>query len=232
MAYAISIQRLGIDMATQAPAAKPTGRNLGELAGREPAQQIKGYIRNLILYDDLEQKEFNDTLEFWYRPSNVRESGSANYKQIEVLGMSHKYRTFSSTNNFKFRFDLYFNSLMRLKQHTTQLAERGRGEGGYSNMIILADEMEEHRRFIEALLIPYQTPAGEMGAENPPCILVIPGIVGIKCKLDNFNFEFRDCIMDGGLKELMCQVEFSEEPEQRVTMRDHLATGMERTWGD
>ena len=162
-------------MTQQAPASKPNGTNLGELAAREPVQQIKGYMRNLVLYDDLEQTEFNDTMEFWFRPSNIREHASVNYKQTEVLGMSHKYRSYSSTNNFKFSFDLYFNSLMRLKQFTTQRAVRNEGEGDYNDMTLLGEEIEEHRRFIEALTIPYETPAGIIGAENPPCLLVVTG---------------------------------------------------------
>lgn len=210
-------------MTQQSPSDKPTTPNMGFLASREPAKEIKGYIRNLILYEDSEQGGILDTMDFWWRPSNVRENGSVNYKQTEVIGMSHKYRNFSSTNNFNFTFDVYFNSLMRLKTYS--------GEKRKGQLKIYGDEIQAKRRFIEALTIPYETQYGEFGSENPPCILVIPGIVGMKCKLDSFDFEFRDCTLHGDIKELMCQLSFTEEPEQRVTMRDHLATGMERTWG-
>lgn len=214
-----------------APSKGPNGTNLGTMAGRAPVGEIKGYLRNLVLYDDLEQTEFNDTMEFWFRPSIVREQGSANYTESEILGLSHKVRKFSSTNNFKFMFDLYFNSLMRLKQFSVQSSERGRAEGDYNDMRLISDEIETHRRFIEALLIPYRSASGILAGENAPAILVIPGIVSLRGKLDSFNFEFRDVTVEGHIKEMMCRIEFTEEPLGRVTMRDHLATGCVRTWG-
>lgn len=219
-------------MAEQAPSNSPNGTNLGSLAGREPLQEVKGYIRNMILYDDLEQTEFNDTIDFWFRPTVVVEQGGANYKEAEVMGLSHKIRTFSSTSNFKFSFDLYFNSLMRLKQFATQNATRGRAEGDYNDMQLISDDIEQKRRFIEALVIPYKTAAGMLSGENPPVLLVIPGIVSLRCKLDRFNFAFRDSNIFGGIKELMCRLEFTEEPIGRITMRDHLASGCSRSWSE
>lgn len=218
-------------MAEQAPSVKPNGKNLGELAGKEPKpHDVKGYIRNMILYDDMEFRDLDDTIDFWFRPTTVREQGSANYQEMEVLGMSHKYRSFSSTNNFKFTFDLYFNSLMRLKQYATEKGERGRAEGDYNDMVLISNDMEQKRRFIESLVIPYQAASGIIVGENPPVILVIPGIVSMRGKVDSFTFEFRDTTLEGRLKEMVCRIEFTEQPLSRVTMRDHLSTGCNRTW--
>lgn len=224
---------MGIDMTTEsAPSKGSNGTNLGTMAGRSPAKEVKGYLRNLILYDDVEpgEKEFNDTLEFWFRPSIVREQGSANYTESEILGLSHKVRKFSSTNNFKFMFDLYFNSLMRLKEYSIE-NERRYVEGDYNDMRLISEDIENKRRFIEALLIPYRAASGMLAGENPPALLVIPGIVSLRGKLDTFNFEFRDVTIEGNIKEMMCRIEFTEEPLGRITMREHLATGCLRTWG-
>lgn len=217
-------------MAEKSPISKPPSPNLGSLAAREPGQEIKGYIRNMILYDDLGQTEFNDTMDFWFRPTVVNEQGRANYKETEVLGMSHKLRTFSSTQNFKFIFDLYFNTLMRVKQFASRQG-RGSAVGDYNDLVLLSDDIESKRRFLEALVIPYEDASGMLSGENPPVILVIPGIVNMRCKLDSFSFEFRDCTLEGKVKELMCRLEFTEEPLGRITMRQHLATGCQRMWG-
>jgi hypothetical protein len=91
--------------------------------------------------------------------------------------------------------------------------------------------IEEDRRFLESLTLPYEEPDGTIGSSPPPAILCIPGIVSARVKLISLKIMFRDCDIDGNVKSFVANVTFEEAPMARITMRDQLAAGSFRTWG-
>lgn len=211
------------------PSREPSGANMGTLAGMSPTK-VRGWVRNMILYEDSENTEFDDTVQFRFRPQPVNESVSAVYESTRVMGMSHQYKSYSHTENFAFNFSIYSNTLMMLKEMTQQ-RPRAAYEGSDLDLELLGQEIEKDRRFLEACMLPYRSPIGIIGSSPPPLILCIPGIVTMRCRLLSLNLSFVDCDIKGNLKAFQGQVSFEEAPLGRITMRDHLMTGCFRTWG-
>jgi len=210
-----------------APSEKPNGKNLGELAGASPKfNSAKGWIRNLSLYEG--GTDFMDTLNLAFRPAQVGEQGSASYNKMRVMGMSHQYQSYSHTENPVWSFQVYENSLMILKQLSSP--ERGSKEGSQSSMKAIADILERDRRFIQACTLPYESPFAGISTSPSPLIVSVPGIVTMRCKLVNYDFDYRKCDIHGNLKEWSCQVAFEEAPMSRVTMLDQMTVGSFREW--
>ncbi len=212
-----------------APANKPSDNNLASIAGRSPSKEIKGWIRNMVLYED-ESADYDHTLQFMFRPPSVREQMTAVYEKMRVMGMSHQYHSFSHTENLSVSFEIYVNALMGLKE-ITKTRERGYKEGGVNDMKLMSEQLELDRRFLEALLLPYEAPDGTIGAEPPPVILCIPGIVTMRARLMNLSILFQECDINGNIKAFAANVTFEEAPLSRITMRDQMSSGSFRTWG-
>ena len=226
-----------------APSTKPNGENFGTLAAKSPIGEAKGSVRNLILFDD-NRPDFNDTINFWFRPALVRAQVSAVYNKMNVIGQSHQYHSYSHTENSAFSFDVYWNSLMMLKELARQRYQTaqsldgktdrisGQSEGSAQDLKVLSDVIEEDRRFIEALTLPYETPIGAIGSSPAPAILSLPGICTLRVRLISATLSFQECDVSGNIKELVMNTTWEEAPMARITMRDHLGTGHFRTWGN
>ena len=195
-----------------------------------PEKGVRGWIRNMALYEDKENTEFEDTLYLRFRPTPVNETVSAVYDESRVIGMSHSYQNYSHTENFVFQFQFYANVLMILKEKA-QERPRAAYEGTELQLEQLGRELEMDRRFLEACLLPYQGPIGTIGVSPPPLILCIPGIVTMRCRMQTLNISFVDCDIRGNIKAFRGDVSFKEAPLARITMREHLMTGCVRTWG-
>jgi len=209
------------------------GSPMGSLDG------IKGYVRNLLLFDD-ENTIAPDTMPFWFRPARVSEQITPQYDSAAPIGMSHNYKTYNSTGSAMYRFEIYWNALMMLKeigQSRNQQASEGAisgqvtREGSASDLAMVSRVIEEDRRWLEALAYPSQTNAGLIGSSPPACILVIPGIVTMRCLLTSLSFEFEDSDVRGLIKQLRATTVWEEAPEGRITMEDQLTGGSFRTWG-
>jgi len=212
---------------------KPTdnakGTNLGIAASRSPIGENKGWIRNLILYED-DQTDYDDSMFFTFRPNIVRQQLAATYEKIRVMGMSHQYSSFSHTENNVFTFEIYFNALMMMKER----ARRGKVEGdeqARNDLALISQEIEKSRRFLESLLLPYEEPSGTIGSEPPPVLVFLPGYFTVRARALNLTLNFTDCDPRGNIKELAINATFEEAPMARITMRDQLAAGTFRTWG-
>jgi hypothetical protein len=226
---------------TLKPASKPKGENFGTLAARAPNGDMKGWVRNLVLFDG-NRPDFEDTIWFWFRPSPVRQQMAAVYNKLPVVGMSSQYQSFSHTDNTGFSFEIYWNSLMMLNDRSRVINEvtdvsenerrKGIAEGSVKQLAVLSEEIQRQRKFLEALLIPYETPIGAIGASPAPAILAMPGICTLRVRLLNLSASFQDFDVNGNIKELVMNVTWEEAPMGRVTMRDHLSTGHFRTWGN
>jgi hypothetical protein len=183
----------------------------------------------MILYDD-DRAEFPDTLYFWFRPATVRENLSVVYEKMRVMGMSHQYQSYSHTENMNITFEIYANALMILGEISKEAA-RGSAEGSLNDLRLVSDMIEQDRRFLEALTLPYEIDGGAIGVETPPVILCIPGIVTARARVTNLSFEFVGSDINGNLTEYRAAITFEEAPLSRITMRDQLAAGSFRTWG-
>jgi len=228
---------------TLKPTSKPTGENFGTLAARSPMGDVKGFVRNLTIFDD-NRPDFEHTIAFWFRPGPVREQISAVYNKTNVIGMSHQYQNYSHTENSIFSFEIYWNSLMMLKEQARQryasaksLTGRneritGQSEGSANDLKLLSDLIEQDRRFLEALMFPYETPIGAIGSSPSAAILSLPGVCTLRVRLINISASFQDFDVNGNIKELVMNCTFEEAPMSRITMRDHMGTGHFRTWGN
>jgi len=208
--------------------------NISAIAGRRPDKGIKGWIRNMDLYQR-DQEDFEDTLSLMFRPESVREAITVRYQDQGVIGMSHQYQTYAHTESVQFPMRIYENALMALKEYKSSGDFSGdlrdTPEGGASEMQVYSDMLEQHRRFLEALTVPPLGVTGVVGGEPPACIVSIPGIMTIRARVQSVSFDFSRCDIDGNLREWSADVLFQEAPLGRVTMQDVLTNGMSRTWG-
>ena len=201
------------------PSSGPIGENLGSIASRAPSRLVKGFVRNMTLFNNGDE---DHTSGFMFRPSPINESVSANYDKISVVGMSHNYQNYSNTENFEWSFEVYMNALMALGQRLV-----GTGKDGTINLKQICEDMEKSRRFLQALTLP-----DDDEGTPPVCLLNIPGIVVARCRLVNVRTVFKNIFPNGALKELTMDVQFEEAPLKRITMRQHLANGCHRTWSN
>ena len=210
------------------PSRRSDGANFGSLAGRDPVGDTRGWIRNLSTEEDMY---------FWFRPQPIKESIIAKYGKLSVIGMSHSYQTYENTSNVKINFDLYVNRLMLVKIGAQNVdsqnrTREGNEEAGLDDLRAFSDLIEQDRRYLESLQYPPQGVAGVIGSSPPACVLVLPGVCTIRCRLINLNIDFLDVDLEGNLKELRARVVFEEAPMARITMEDVRANGMFRVWGE
>lgn len=200
--------------------------NLGSIAAQRPTAAVRGYVKNLLL-EETGNPDYPDMINFPFRPNPVNVETSANDDTMDVMGMSHAYDTYRNTANATVAFEVYENALMMIKETTSE----GWKEGGKSLLNQMSAEIEKQRRFLQALLYPGVTAAGVIGSQRPPCVLCLPGIVTIRCRLQSLGEVHERCDIEGNIVELRMSVTFKEAPMSRVTMEDVLMNGMFRTWG-
>lgn len=211
-------------------------QNIGAIAGRTP-RGARGWIRNLVAYSS--QTAVVDTLELAFRPPKVTHSIGVKYNEMAPLGMSHGYAVYENTENDVWRFEIYQNRLMRLKDIGADLdavrANAARreayAEANLSQLRAISRMMEEDRRFLQALTVPPAPEAGVSGTEPPPCILCIPKMVTQRVRLMTLEFTYDNCDIEGNIVEWTANVTFREAPMGRITMEDVMANGSFRSWG-
>lgn len=199
---------------------------------------VKGYVQNQLLYND-ESPIAPDTMEFWFRPAQIYEQVPVQYDSATPIGMSNDYRTYRSTGSFQYRFEIYWNALMMLADignsadvpADKKTGAPGRREGSADDMAVISYMIEQDRRWLEALTLPSMGNVGLVGTAPPTCILVIPGIVTMRCRLINLQFDFVQSDIRGNHKELSAQTGWEEAPLGRITMEDQLTNGSFRNWG-
>ncbi len=211
---------------SSAPNNKPTTPNLAGLAGQGVAVDAKGFILNEVLAES-DPNNYGDTIEFLFRPGPVTQRSAARYDELRAIGMSHAYQSYGGTDNNSFSFVIYFNRLMHLKT-LTMGESRGFREGADGGLQAISGLIEEQRRWIESLLLPPALPDGRVLESPPACILCLPGVVSMRCRLMSVDWTFKQVDVQGRLVELTGSVQFQEAPQTRLTMQDQLEVGMFR----
>jgi len=209
-----------------APNDKPTTPNLGSLAGQGVSVDAKGYVQNLQLADS-DPNGYGDILEFFFRPGPVSQRSRANYEKMRALGMSHSYQSYSGTENNEVSFEVYFHRLMMVKELTRGEA-RGAKEGSEGELEAVSGMIEESRRWLESLLLPPALDDGRIAEAPPACILCLPNVVTMRCRLMSLDWTFSQVDVYGRIVELRGAVTFEEAPISRVSMQDALEVGMFR----
>lgn len=209
-----------------APDDKPTTPNLGSLAGQGVATDAKGYIQNLQLKES-DPNNYGDVLSFFFRPGPVSQRSRVNYEKLRALGMSHSYHSYNGTENSEVAFEIYFNRLMMVKELTRGEAP-GYKEGAEGELEAVSGMIEDSRRWMESLLLPPALDDGRIAAAPPACVLCLPGIVSIRCRLMSLDWTFKQVDVYGRISELRGSVSFEEAPMARLSMQDALEVGMFR----
>ncbi len=200
--------------------------NLGAIGARRPGIAARGHVKNLLL-EETGNPDFPHIINFPFRPTEVSVDGSVNNDSMDPMGMSHRYETYVNTDNAQVTFELFMNALMMIKETTSE----GLSEGHKSHLNYASAQIQKYRRFLEALLYPGYVSPGTIHAQQPPCILCLPGIVTMRCKLNSLREVFKQCDIDGNPIELRMACSFREAPMGRISMEDVLTVGMFRTWG-
>jgi len=210
---------------------------LGSIAGAGLIGDTKGWVMNLEL-DDGYATDLGvpHPFQFWFRPEPVREAISVNYNKMSVLGMSHEYQAYANTTSIPIEFELYVNRLMLLKDGVVgdnkppQQGETTQDATG-ERLAALSRDIENGRRYLEALTVPPQMPIGVVGGAPPVCLLVLPGILELRVRLTGLQITFSEVDLIGNITEMRARCTFEEAPLGRFTMQDVLERGTFRTWG-
>lgn len=188
-----------------------------------PPMAARGFVKNLLL-EETGNPDYPDMITFPFRPTSFNVDTSVNDDTIDVMGMSHSYESYVNTVNATVSFEIYYNALMMIKDRTFK-------NPGKSLIKQMSEEIEQQRRYLQALMYPGYTSPGVIEAQQPPCILCLPGVVTIRAKLKSMGEVHQTSGPTGDPIELRLNVTFKEAPMARVTMEDVLMNGMFRTWG-
>jgi len=194
--------------------------SLAAMAGRGVSKGVKGWIRNMALYNG--GTEYEDTLELMFRPTQIKEALKVRYENQGVLGMSHQYQTYAFTESPTMSFEIFENALMYAKEAAIWGTERAK---------VISQKIEQDRRFLAALTVPPWGIDGIIGTEPPACILCVPGICTLRVRLQSIDTTYTKCDINGDIQEFRANVVFTEAPMGRYAMQDVLSNGMFRTWG-
>jgi len=200
--------------------------NLGASASQRPSKVVRGYVKNLFLEEN-GNPDYPDMITFPFRPPQINVDTSVNDETMDVMGMSHAYESYKNTTNATISFELYYNALMMIKE----MSKPKESEGQKSQLNMMSEEIEKQRRFLQSLLYPGYSQSGVITAQQPPCILCLPGIVTVRAKLKSLGEIHEQSDIDGNIVALRLPVTFREAPMGRITMEDVLMNGMFRTWG-
>jgi hypothetical protein len=184
----------------------------------------RGSIKNLAISEDGDQAVglSSNVLDFFFRPA-IREQLGVLYGDMGVQGMSHSYKPFERTENLQIPLTLYWNAVMMRKELGKQSQDASR--------IQIADMIDAARNFIHALHYPAMEISGMTQGANPLCILSLPGVMVLRCRVISMSGEISRCDWYGRIMNYSVDVVFEEAAGGRVTMQDVLQNGTYRTWG-
>lgn len=213
-------------------------RDLGSITAAGPVGDTKGWVQNLALDAELASDlDIPHPFRFWFRPEPIRENYSVNYNKMSPMGMSHGYHNYENTSNVPVEFELYVNRLMLRKEGLTRPVSNPEQSGQNSinqkseRSKAMSKEIEDGRRYLTALTVPPETPAGVIGGAPPACLVVIPGILSLRMRLINLSITFKEVDIRGNITAMSMKCSFEEAPLSRVTMQDVLTRGSQRSWG-
>lgn len=185
----------------------------------------KGYCINEVLPEDHPFK----LLQFLFRPERVDTEIAPVYNETTVLGMSHPYATYSHTSAQVVSFDMYWNSLMGMKEKgrfNAGSAKSTSAEGGKTQLKKWGQKFEDARRFWEALTVPPEAVQGAIGGTPPStALLILPGVCSLRVRLWSLRFTFEEHDQLGNIKALRASLTFHEVPRTRFTMEEVLEAG-------
>lgn len=198
----------------------------------------KGYVSNLSIPANGGQAlGVEHPFVFWFRPRTVRARLAAAYEMMQPMGMSHGYHVFKGGENVSLPLTLYVHRLMLARDHLPAPTP-ATGEGTPHGRVVsatalqqLSDRIMRGVRYLQALLVPPALEAGIVGGAPPACLLVLPHLLALRCRMTEMDLEITDQDPDGRPIEMTAQCTFQEAPLQRITMQDVLLQGMQRTWG-
>jgi hypothetical protein len=208
--------------------------------GTRVPPSAKGYVHNLALdAGSAHATAQTHPFTFWYRPGPIKERLAAEYQTVRPLGHPAGYHVYEGGENTSLSLDLYVHRLLLARDlpataDAPPVAEgqalRGRVVTA-SQLQALSARMLRGVRYLQALLVPPTLAAGLMGGAPPPCLLVLPGLLALRCRLISLEIAYTQQDLEGLPIELTATCAFEEAPLARYTMQDVLLRGSQRTWG-
>lgn len=208
--------------------------------GTRVPPSAKGYVHNLALDADSAQATGQEhPFVFWYRPGPIKERLEAEYATVRPLGHPAGYHVYEGGKNNNLSLDLYVHRLL-LARDMPATADAPTVEAGQSlrGRVVTASQLQALSarmlrgvRYLQALLVPPTLAAGLMGGAPPPCLLVLPGLLSLRCRLISLEIAYTIQDLEGLPIELTATCAFEEAPLSRYTMQDVLLRGSQRTWG-
>jgi len=237
---------------------KPQGPvGFSDIFRRSVTPGTKGYVRNLVTFGD-DESLLPYEVTFAFRPTPINEKIEPRYTKAQVAGNSSDFSTYANTASMAWRFEIYQNAMMMLREigarrnqsdavdvaarnsakgffnqesRTPPLA-RGVPEGAANDLNVISDMMEQDRRFFQSLCYPAKWGNSGLSESPPAVILCLPKIVTARCRLIEWDCSYEDTDINGNLRAWRAKVGFEEVPTGRITMEDVLENGCFRMWGN
>ena len=114
--------------------------------------------------------ETAEDLSAQYNPEEIKEKIKVNYKELEVLGLSHKPLQYQNTDNYQATFTLGFDALSQ-----------------YAG----SSDTARARRFLMSLCYPRKS-AQDVPSGAPPRVLFSwPQLISLTCVIDTLDFSHK-----------------------------------------
>jgi hypothetical protein len=141
-----------------------------------------------------------------YNPDEVTEKLGVNWKELEIMGMSHKPLQYLNTDNLQVTFELGFNA-----------------------MATDGDQVFSTRLFLQSLTVPKRGAADVIGGAPSKIVLSWPNLFSLTCVIASLEFKHKRFRQSMQPSAFTCAVTLKEIRTTRLTAEDILSSGTLRS---
>lgn len=159
--------------------------------------------------------ETGDSISAQFNPNEIAEKLGVSWKNLEIMGLSHRPRQYQGTDNLHLSFDLGFDAIS-LRTIDTNVQAADRGTPAFA------------RRFLHHLCYARRGAADVVGGSPPRILFSWPTLYALTCTID--QLEFQQTRFNLFMKPVLfvCKVTMQETRTTRIYSEDVLASGTMR----
>lgn len=129
--------------------------------------------------------ETGDACEFQFNPEEVNEKLTANFAELDVLGLSHKPLQYSNTSNLELDLDLIFSAISTSTSYAVGSPDGSEVTGSGVEVLLRA------RAFLHSLVLPVRGETNNVVGSGPPKVLFSwPNLYSLVCRVKSVDVKF------------------------------------------
>jgi hypothetical protein len=161
-----------------------------------------------------------DTADFitaQFNPDELREKLVVNYRELEIMGLSHKPPQYVNTSNLALTFELGFDA------KSVRQVDNNKGFTGTIESVAYA------RLFLMSLCLPKRGATNVNGGGPPRLLFSWPNMFSLTCIVKQLDFTHRSFSINLRSSFFVCAVQIDEIRDTRLTSEDVLSSGTLRS---